>query len=125
MADVPSKSVLDGQAEKPVEPDRPANGTCPECGGRYDAVHPNQMFCSTPHRKTFLNRQTVRGAALAPLQMAARISRGGSRNDRPTGIRARQLAEQMIGRWIAEDREAGRMSMIDYVAMCFRKGVRQ
>jgi hypothetical protein len=80
------------------------------------------MFCCQPHRKDFLNRQTVRGAKLTPLVMAARITRGGSQGDTITGKRARQEAELLIGRWVTEDRKAGRMSMVDYVALCFRKG---
>ncbi len=116
-------TVLDGATES-APALKPGFGMimCPECAVAFVSVHPNQMFCSTAHRKAFLNRQTVRGAVLAPLQMAARISRGGTRNDIETGKKARQRAEQAITRWVAEDRAAGRMSMIDYVALCFRKG---
>ena len=116
-------TVLDGRPETASASKQGYVGMkCPECGQPFAPVHPNQMFCSTPHRKDFLNRQTVRGAVLTPLVMAARITRGGSRNDIGTGVRARQDAEHLINKWVDEDRKAGRMSMVDYVALRYRKG---
>lgn len=116
-------TVLDGPAQtaRTGEPGQ-FGSVCPECGQAYALKHPNQMFCCTPHRKAFLNRQTVRGAVLTPLVMAARISRGGSRGDKGTGQRARRDAERLIAKWIAEDRTAGRVSMVGYVALCYRRG---
>lgn len=116
-------TVLDGQAQAVAEAKQGYVGMkCPECGKPFAPTHPNQMFCTTPHRKDFLNRQTVRGAKLTPLVMASRITRGGSRGDTLTGKRARQDAEYLINKWVDDDRRAGRMSMVDYVALCFRKG---
>ena len=89
--------------------------TCPECGGSFALTAPRQMFCTPEHRATFHNRQTVRGRVLTPLSIADRITRGGSRGDKVTGRAARGDAQKLMDRWAAEDREAGRMSMTEYV----------
>lgn len=76
------------------------------------------MFCSTKHKNAFHDRWKIRGRQLAPLEVAARITRGGSRGDKATGIAARQDAERLKQRWIEEDRTAKppRMSMVTYLA---------
>ena len=52
---------------------------------------------------------------LTPLSIADRITRGGSRGDKITGRAARGDAQKLMDRWAADDREAGRMSMTEYV----------
>lgn len=63
----------------------------------------------------FHNRATVRGKVLAPMAMAARITRDGSRGDTVTGKRARRESRHLIDQWAREDREAGRMDMASYM----------
>jgi hypothetical protein len=99
-----------------------ATAPCPECGELFDRVHPRQLFCTGDHKQTFANRIVVRGKMLVPLDMAQRITRGGSRGDIATGRRARQDREMLLDRWAAEDREAGRMSMVDYMALRYALG---
>lgn len=101
---------------------RPLRGHCPECMGRITAVQPRQLFCSAEHKAAFHNRATVRGRVLTPLVMAARITRGGSRGDKVTGCRARHDADGLMQEWVLADREAGRMSMVDYVCLRLAKG---
>ena len=92
-----------------------ARHLCPECGQPFSPVHTRQLFCSRPHYRAFHKRAEYRGGVLAPMMMAARITRGGSRGDKTTGAKARRNAEQLMDRWACEDREAGRMSMVDYM----------
>lgn len=100
----------------------PRHALCPECSQPFAPSQLRQLFCTADHKAAYHNRATVRGRVLTPLIMAARITRGGSRGDTETGKRARQDAEQLIERWVAEDRAAGRMSAVDYVALRLRKG---
>lgn len=95
---------------------RPANSrACAECLAPVTGIQPGQLFCCPGHRTTFQDRLRIRGRQLAPLELAARETRGGSRGDKATGIAARQAAERLKDRWNAEDRAAGRMRMVDYV----------
>jgi hypothetical protein len=99
-----------------------ATATCPECGAAFQRAQWRQLFCSPSHKADFHNRATARGRVLTPLVMAARQTRGGSRGDTETGRAARADADFLIQRWTVEDREAGRMSMVDYVALRRRLG---
>mgnify|MGYP000884398210 CR=1 FL=1 len=98
---------------------------CPECLVLFVPSQPRQLFCCDRHKKDFHYRASVRGRQLAPLVMAARMTRGGTCGDTATGKRARADAEQLIARFAAEDRAAGRMSAVDYLALRDRKGVMQ
>jgi hypothetical protein len=109
-------TVLHAAAEKAAErPTGAPRATCPECGLPFTLTASRQMFCSPAHKATFHNRQTVRGRVLTPLSIADRITRGGSRGDKVTGRAARGDAQKLMDRWAADDREAGRMSMTEYV----------
>lgn len=111
-----TQSVLHGPARKAASDGAPASRhTCPECAQPFRPVHSRQLFCSPEHKATFHNRATVRGRALTPVVMAARITRDGTRGDMVTGKRARQESRQMIDTWAREDREAGRMDMVAYM----------
>ena len=115
-----------GTGTASVSASSPSRGRhlCPECGEVFQPIagQARQLFCTPAHKQAFQQRARIRGRALLPLQMAARITRGGSRGNASVGIRARQDAEQLIDRWVAEDREAGRMSAVDYIALRLRKG---
>ena len=126
-------SVLDGRATRLPSGHRDAGGTtgaaptfgvafCPECRQPFQRIHPRQLFCCAAHKRTFHNRATVRGCTLAPIAIAARITRDGSRGDRETGKAARNESRQLMDRWAREDREAGRMSMVDYMRARARIG---
>lgn len=95
---------------------------CPECGQTFKAAQWRQLFCSPKHKSEFHNRQTVRGRVLTPLVMAARQTRGGSRGDKGTGRAARGDADFLMQRWTDDDRAAGRMPMVAYVALRYRLG---
>jgi len=95
---------------------------CPECLQPFALRHPRQLFCSPAHRDVWHNRWTVRGRAFAALATAARMTRGGTRGDKATGLRARGEAERMQARWIVEDRAKPRMTAIAYVALRLRRG---
>lgn len=118
-------TMLQGRPKTPHQADDAIprrHARCPECGDAYRASHPNKIFCGPRCRDAHHNRDTVRGRVLVPLVMAARLTRGGSRGDVDTGRRARRDAEQLIDRWIAEDRAAGRLPATDYVRIRIRKG---
>jgi hypothetical protein len=96
---------------------------CPECLAPIERKPSSgKTFCCPEHKAAFHNRQTVRGRVLTPLTMAARITRGGSRGDKATGRRARSDAEQMVQRWIEEDRAEKRMSAVEYIEQRMRLG---
>lgn len=105
-------------------PPRPAR-VCPECGAPLPSAAWRQLFCSPAHKAAFHNRQTVRGRTLTPLVIADRITRGGSRGDVATGRSARNRAQRLMDRWAAEDRDAGRISMVDYVRLRSALGYEQ
>lgn len=108
-------TVLHAAAESVAERPATFRAPCPECGASFARTAPRQMFCSPAHKATFHNRQTVRGRVLTPLSIADRITRGGSRGDKVTGRAARGDAQKLMDRWAADDREAGRMNMTEYV----------
>ncbi|MFD1951901.1 hypothetical protein ACFSGX_14095 [Sphingomonas arantia] len=111
-------SMLHAPAETPAARETPARTlSCPECMVSFAAVHPRQLFCSPAHRDRYHNRWTVRGRVLAPLEVADRITRGGTRGDVVTGRRARRDAQHLKDRWVVEDRDAKRMPAIEYVRL--------
>jgi len=91
------------------------NRACAECLAPYRSPQPGQLFCCPAHRTAFQDRLRIRGRQLAPLEMADRATRGGSRGDVATGIAARRAAQRLKDRWNAEDKAAGRMPMVEYV----------
>ena len=95
---------------------------CPECMIEFAPAHARPIFCSGAHQANFQNRMTVRGRVLAPLAIAAHITRGGTRDDKTTGREARRDAEHLMRRWASEDKAAGRMSATAYMALRYRKG---
>ncbi len=103
-------------------PQAPSRHRCPECSEVIQPVHPRQLFCSTAHKTAFHNRWTVRGRALAPVAVAARITRDGSTGDTDIGKKARRESRHLMDRWAREDREAGRMTMVDYMRERWRIG---
>ena len=112
----PGASVLPGPTERAAGRSAPyARNTCPECVQVFRPVHPRQLFCCPAHKAAFHNRATVRGKALTPMAMAARITRDGCQGDTVTGKRGRRESRQLIDQWAREDREAGRMDMVSYM----------
>lgn len=75
------------------------------------AKHPKSIFCTPAHKLKFHNRAAGRGKVLVPLAMAARIPRGGT----PSAKMARAQYTTLLDTYAREDREAGRMSAVDYV----------
>lgn len=120
--------VLDGGADLARGGPTAARGagyrrTCPECSTAFVAPQPGQLFCCLVHKRAYNNRWLKRGAVLAPLQAAARATRGGTRGDKATGARARCDADRLIQRWRDEDREAGRVPVVEYMATRYRLGL--
>lgn len=117
------KSLLQGPPQDAAGADPAGTGPlCPECLQPFPRAHPGQLFCSPAHRDAWNNRATVRGRVLTPLAMVERVTRGGSRGDTATGIRARQQKDQLIQRWIEEDRAAGRMDWPAYLRLRYGVG---
>lgn len=98
----------------------PRGHVCGECGvALVRAYGKRNMFCGRPCQLAFGNRMTVRGRVLTPLAMADRLTRSGTRGPpeaRKAGIEAGRQYRQLIDQWAREDREAGRMTAIEYVA---------
>lgn len=59
---------------------------------------------------------------LAPVAVAARITRDGCTGDRELGKKARRESRYLMDKWAREDREAGRMSQVDYMRERWRIG---
>lgn len=116
-------TAVPGINPAPASPRRVVTRCCSECGGEFIAAAYNQMFCTRDHKRAFHKRQEARGAVLTPLAMAARITRDGTAGDKATGKKARSDSRALIAMWAAEDRTAGRMSMVDYVAARYRIGI--
>jgi hypothetical protein len=96
---------------------------CAECLAAVDTSKEwRKMFCTEEHRQAFHNRQLKRGRKLVVLAMAARITRGGHRRRKEAGRTARHRAEKLMDGWWMEDREAGRMSMDEYLETRERLG---
>jgi hypothetical protein len=113
---VTSEGVPPADSAKGKAPSwRPKRTTCPECNQEFQPVHVRQSFCSNEHKAAFHNRATVRGRTLVPVAMASRITRDGCAGDTDTGKRARRDSRRLIDKWAKEDREAGRMSMVEYM----------
>lgn len=123
----PAKPVLDAPAETPAGASAPVSGgsACPECLQPFKRAHPRQLFCCDAHKRAWHNRNTVRGARLASLAIAAHSTRNGTRGDKDTGKRARRDAEQLMRQWDIADREEGRMRAIEYIALRNRLGYDQ
>lgn len=111
-------------AQQPVEstdcspsPDaRPAakpKKRCPECGGEVGPKTKGlaKIFCSTNCRSKFHARSKARGQVLVPLLLAWRVGRGST--DISKAAHAEMI--QITDRFAAEDREAGRPPIGDYV----------
>lgn len=121
-------AVLDTPAETPAtaEAAPKASGyprTCPECACDFVAPQPGQLFCCPKHKRAYNNRWLKRGAVLAPIFSAARVTRNGTRGDRDTGSRASTDANRLVERWKEEDAAAGRLSVVDYMAARYRLGM--
>lgn len=116
--------VLHGPAETATAASRarPVRQACPECSHTFQPVHSRQLFCCADHKAAFHNRATVRGRTLTPMAMAARITRDGSRGDLDMGRIARRESRRLIDAWAREDREAGRMDMVEYMRARTRIG---
>lgn len=97
--------------------------TCQECSTDFFAAKPNQLFCCREHKRAYNNRWMKRGAVLAPLAVAARYTRNGTRGDKATGSRANTDANRLMERWKQEDEAAGRIFTVDYVANRYRLGL--
>ena len=122
------KSLLQGPPHSPAG-DSDGNSApkvpppcCPECSTPFQRAHPGQLFCTPQHRDAWNNRATVRGRVLTALSMVARITRDGSRGDTATGKRAARDRNQLIQRWMEEDRTAGRMPWPDYLRLRYALG---
>lgn len=99
---------------------RPTQRVCAECNQPFETQNRKQLFCSHAHKLTFHNRCTARGKVLIPLAMAWRTKRG-------SGATAKKALSEMcrlLDSFAAEDREAGRMRMADYVERGFAHGHR-
>jgi len=119
-------TVSDVQSTPSAKPNvshcRPKRKHCPECNEEFQPVHFRQSFCSNEHKASFHNRATVRGRTLVTIAMAARITRDGCAGDKETGKRARRDSRRLQDKWAKEDREAGRMSMVDYMRQRYAIG---
>ena len=99
---------------------------CPECMKLFEPKVVNQLFCDPAHNAAWNNRQTKRGRVLTGIDMAAYITRNGTRGPvehRAAGKRAGRDRHRLIQRWRDEDAEAGRMAHPEYNARRYRLGL--
>jgi hypothetical protein len=112
---------VDPPDNRPVFAERP----CPECLTPFKPRMAGTLFCCPAHRDAWNNRQTVRGRVLVPLDMVARVTRGGTRGsaeDRETGKRAARDHHRLTQRFRDEDRAAGRMAFPEYLRRRYDAG---
>lgn len=103
------------QKPKSNQPDK----VCPECGRpvyRKTKKGPVPTFCCPEHKVAFNNRQIVRGRVIISLAMAWRQQRG----KKGTGSAAYREMIRIVDKFNAEDREAGRPLVTNYVADLFQ-----
>ena len=89
--------------------------SCPECGRDFETKSRTKLFCSNAHKLTFHNRCAARGKVIIPLAMAWRGGRGAG----DTAKRAFMKMNSKLDEWNAEDRQAKRMPMIEFVEKGF------
>jgi hypothetical protein len=114
VAHAPAKTAITREAP-------PAGTTrlCAECLAPLTGVQPGTLFCTKTHRKAFQQRMRVRGRQIQPFVMADRMTRSGTAGTpeaREVGKAARVVTQRLVALWVAEDKAAGRMPMVDYVA---------
>lgn len=104
----------------------PRGHICGECSAPLARAHGKRnMFCSRACQTAFGNRMTVRGRVLAPLAMVDHLTRHGMRGQPEHRAAAKDACRQLrqqIERYAAEDRAAGRMTAVEYVARRARLG---
>jgi hypothetical protein len=90
--------------------------TCAWCGEAFQPTHHLQLYCCADHQTANANLEKVRGRAAVKLIQAWRLSRN-TRNPTARKVGADALSSlcTLADRWCAEDREAGRMSALQYV----------
>jgi hypothetical protein len=106
-------------AAPPVEASAVPNA-CPECLAPFVARSWQQLFCCPAHKRLYNNRWLKRGAVLAPIAAAARATRNGTRGNKLVGTRASTDSNRLLERWKEEDERAGRMPVVDYMALRYR-----
>lgn len=99
---------------------KPVERTCPECNTTFEAVHRKKTFCCDAHKHAFHNRCAARGKTLIPLAMAWRTKRGSGDTAK---LSFRKLC-RLLDDFAAEDRQAGRGNMSDYIAAGYLRGHR-
>lgn len=92
---------------------------CPECAAVFVAKHHAAMFCQPAHQRAFHARNMARGKVAVPYVAAWRTSRN-NRKDRVVGKFAFGQLCRMADQWAAEDRDAGRPTVIDYMRLRMR-----
>jgi predicted nucleic acid-binding Zn-ribbon protein len=95
---------------------------CPECGQRFFMAHPRQLFCKPIHKNAWETRARKRGLQFLPLGLVARETRNGTRGDIDTGKRATRDADFLRIQWRDEDKQAGRMSAVEFQRLRQRMG---
>ena len=88
----------------------------------FVAAQDGQLFCSPEHRIAWNNRATVRGRVITPLAIVARVTRNGTRNAAPFSDQGSRDLDKLIRRYVAEDRDAGRMPWPQYLARRYAAG---
>lgn len=112
---------LPSAAVSPAQPGR----VCPECLGPVSpSARRGTLYCCAEHRDAFRNRWTVRGRVYAVMAAAARQTRDGTRGDTETGRWAASEANRLVTDFTDEDRAAGRMTAVEYMARARRAGVK-
>ena len=79
---------------------------CMECGAEFDPAHrAGRLFCSTPHKQAYHNRQIKRGNKLYPLVYRWRALR--STNPEASNEAFSKMCS-MLANWIDDDRRVNR-----------------
>lgn len=106
-------------SEAEIKP-QAAKKVCPNCGSKFDAGGRGlgKRHCSTKCRVDFNNRCKAEGAViitLAKVWIANRHAKPGSKAAEVCGEARRELNE-IVSIFLDADKDAGRPSLVDYVA---------
>lgn len=100
---------------------QPVQRTCPECSRNFETKSRTKLFCSNAHKTAFHNRCGARGKVLIPLAMAWRGGRGSTDSAKMAFTKMNTKLDE----WNAEDCQAGRMPMREFVEQGFKRWQRR
>jgi protein-arginine kinase activator protein McsA len=88
---------------------------CPECGKAFAPKHHRQRFCTDAEKRSFNDRERIRGRVMVKLAQSWRLGRS-TKNPEKKAVASFALSElcALADAYNQEDAAAGRLSALDY-----------